>query len=107
MPRTVTEADNGQTIEVAIGDTLDITLPETASTGFSWQVVSACDPTCAVAADTRTPPGTAKPGAPGAHHWRLEAKRAGEGEFKVAYRRPWESGSAEREFSIRVRVVPK
>ena len=106
MPRTVQEGDNGQTIEVAIGDTLEITLPETASTGFRWQVVSSGDPVCAVAADTRAPPGTAKPGAPGAHQWQLEARSAGEGVFKAAYRRSWES-DAGREFSIRVRVVPK
>ena len=34
-------------------------------------------------------------------------RNAGEGEFKLAYRRPWDSGDAEREFTIRVRIVPK
>jgi len=107
LPRTVEEGDNGQTIEVAIGDTVEVRLPETASTGFRWHVVSSGDPVCAIAADTRVPPGSAKPGAPGVHQWRLEARKAGDGEFKLAYRRFWESGDAGREFTIRVRVVPK
>ena len=107
MPRTVTEADNGRTIEVAIGDTIEVHLPETASTGFRWHVASSGDPVCAIAEETRVPPGTAKPGAPGTHQWRLEARKAGEALFKLAYRRPWESGNAEREFTIRLRVVAK
>jgi len=105
--RTIEESDNGQIFEVAVGDTLEVHLPETATTGFRWHVVSSGDPVCAIAGETRVPPGTTKPGAPGAHQWRLEAHNAGEGEFKLAYRRPWGSGNAEREFTIRVRVAPK
>jgi predicted secreted protein len=37
----------------------------------------------------------------------LQAKKAGECELKLAYRRPWEASSdAAREFSIRIRVAP-
>jgi inhibitor of cysteine peptidase len=106
--RLLDESDNGQTIELAAGDTIEIVLPETRSTGFRWQTVTAPTPVCAITVETSEPPAAARPGAPGTHRWRLQAKQAGDCELKLAYRRPWEaSAHAAREFSIRIRVTSK
>ena len=106
--RIIGESQNGRTIELAPGEIAEIVLPETPSTGYRWQIAASVEPACAVAVETSEPPHSAKPGAPGTHRWRVEAKKAGACEFKVAYRRPWEASSnAAREFSIRIRVAPQ
>jgi inhibitor of cysteine peptidase len=105
--RLIGEDNNGQTIELAAGDIVEVVLPETPSTGFRWQAASKIEPVYAIAVETTEPPSSTKPGAPGTHRWRLEAKKAGECELKLAYHRPWEStAAAAREFHIRIRVTP-
>ena len=105
--RNIDETQNGKTVEIAADEEIEIVLSETASTGFRWQATSIVGAACAIVADKSEPPESSKPGAPGLHRWRLQAKKAGECELKLAYRRPWEASSdAAREFSIRIRVAP-
>ena len=41
MAVTLTEASNGAAVEIRNGDAIEVMLPENATTGFRWQVVSA------------------------------------------------------------------
>ena len=36
----MTEADNGKTVEIAVGDSVELSLPENASTGYRWAIES-------------------------------------------------------------------
>jgi inhibitor of cysteine peptidase len=106
--RTIESNQSGQTITMAVGDTIMVRLPENASTGFRWTLLSSGEPACAIIDEQREPPAPATPGAGGRHAWQLQARAAGECDFKLAYRRPWEEGSAPaRQFDIHIRVTPQ
>ena len=73
----IDESHNGKTVDIAIGDTIEIRLPENASTGFRWNVTSRCESILAMTNDRREPPASSARGAPGQHHWQLQATAAG------------------------------
>src|SRR5215831_1183397 len=104
----IDESRNGETIEVAVGSTIDIHLPENASTGFRWSMTSRGEPSLAVISDERRPPSSPAPGATGEHRWQLRATAAGECDVAIAYRRPWEDDSSQgRRFIVHVRVTAR
>jgi inhibitor of cysteine peptidase len=99
----VGEADTGTTVGLAIGDTLEVSLPSNPSTGHTWQVVG--EPRCVV------PRGEARYtafddllGSEGLLTLDLEAVEAGTEDLSLVYRRPWENVAPERSFTIRVVV---
>jgi predicted secreted protein len=86
--------DAGRTVEVAAGDRLVVSLPETAGTGYTWQV-------------EELPPGTevveerfeqVGPGVGGSSRHVFVLSTPGEtGKVRLRYLRPWrESSVAER-----------
>jgi len=101
----VGEAVHGQTLDLALGETLSLHLPENRSTGYRWTISSAGEPAIVVLSDTyEAVPGP--PGRPGVHVWQLRAVRLGEGRFELAYRRPWEGEQPPaRSFSLVLRVA--
>jgi predicted secreted protein len=101
----VDEASNGQTVELVVGETLDVHLFENRVTGFRWTIVSSGEPVVDVARDSYEA-AAGPPGRPGTHTWQLRAARPGEGHFELAYRRPWEGEQPPaRSFSLVLRVV--
>ena len=61
----LTEADADKTIDVAAGDTVEIQLPENATTGYRWTLETIDKSVCKVIADERHGPDKVIPGAPG------------------------------------------
>jgi len=81
------ENDDGRTAEVRVGETVEVTLPENASTGYRW-AVDRLDAAIVrqLSAESRN---TAKAiGAPGTIVFTFEAVKAGTGEIALKYRRP-------------------
>jgi len=100
----LTDKDNGQTIRVAVGQTIGIKLKENRTTGFGWAIESKSDPTThgpkAVSKhlelltdkslkSTASMGGRRLIGAPGEHVFMFRAKSVGSDVIYLTYRRPW------------------
>jgi inhibitor of cysteine peptidase len=100
--RSIGEGQNGKSLELATGETVEIRLPENATAGFSWSVISGGAPACALVGEERVA-SPSPPGAGGEHVFRLRARQPGEASVELNYRRAFEDAPARR-FTMRVRV---
>jgi inhibitor of cysteine peptidase len=102
--RTYDESVNGQTIDLAIGQTIEIRLRENPTTGYRWQLMGGDRAVCAMTSDTFKP-ASGPPGRGGKHSWIFEAVGPGECDIGFRYRRPWgDPEQSERMFQIHIRV---
>jgi len=107
MP-VLTEADTGKTVDLTVGQSIEIRLPENATTGYRWSVKAIDTSVCEIVADERLAPGKIIPGAPGEHRWRLRATHAGACMLQLVYGRSWQSdASPARTFKVRLHVAVK
>ncbi|MFC3550226.1 protease inhibitor I42 family protein [Lysobacter cavernae] len=96
--RELTAADSRVPVQVTVGQVFVVRLPSNASTGYSWAwdqaaaagvIVQDGEPAMAgVNPDPQTV------GSGGTQTWRFRAAAAGQGELRLDYRRPWETGAA-------------
>ena len=101
----VGESANDSTVALAPGETLELCLPETPTTGYRWQVIADGSPACAVADTAATAPSSSVPGRSGERCWTVTAMRAGAGAIELERRRSWQSaGEAGDVFRLHVRV---
>jgi inhibitor of cysteine peptidase len=100
------EKDDGRTVEVHAGDTVEVSLPENASAGYRW-AVDRLDAD-AVRQLSATPHNSAKAiGAPGTIAFTFEATKAGTAEIALKSWRSWEGdASVVRRFQVRLSVKP-
>jgi predicted secreted protein len=105
---TVDNSANGQTVGLAVGQTMEVRLAETAGTGFRWQLQDSLGPACRVAEEhVEPPPAPVQPGQPGTHVWRIEGVQAGTCTLAASYVRPWETGATTAAgFSLQIAVTP-
>lgn len=102
----VDEHQNGQAIELQLGQTAEICLPENPMTGFRWEVEESGEPICRLVRDVFEPP-SGLPGQGGRHRWDVQAARIGTTRIELVYRRPWEGrGTGARTFSLQIQVHP-
>jgi len=102
----VTQEDAGKTIEVAIGDVIQIELKGTPTTGFWWHFTS-LDNTYLdlVNKDTRQISPRQMEGAPIMGIWQVRAQQAGTTTIAMAYYRTWEGyEKAQRWFRLTVQI---
>ena len=102
--RLCDENHNGQTIDLLVGQTLEIRLPENPTTGFRWQLMgndrSVCSMTSNAFKEKLGPPGCG-----GKHSWIFEAVRPGGYDIELRYRRRWANpAQPERMFKIHIHV---
>ena len=104
--RTISESDNGRTVEIAAGEVAEIRLPENPTTGFRWIVASPQPSGCAALARSEYhPPAQSSPGAAGERVWRLRATHSGVCDIELHYMRPWQSAAgAAKRFILHLRV---
>ena len=98
---TVTESENGSTVNIGTGDRLRVELPSNPSTGYSWQTMELNSwvlartkrpeftPDWVVGADRQRMVGSG-----GKLTLEYEAIGAGTSPVKIAYSRPWETNAA-------------
>jgi inhibitor of cysteine peptidase len=108
MPESIilTEQDEGKTVDVHVGQTVIVSLPENASTGYRWAIEHA-DPSLVEAreAEPRYPSGAV--GAGGRAQWVFLAKIPGTTLITLKQLRPWEGdASIVGRFHVQLRVLP-
>jgi len=103
---TLRTEDNGTSVTLEKGQTLELTLPSNPSTGYSWQIASL--PECLESAGESQFESEAEEdvvGAGGMETLSFTAKEAGTGRLELEYKRPWETGvEAEDTFGVDVTV---
>jgi inhibitor of cysteine peptidase len=99
------EAAHDSTVALAPGETLELCLPETPTTGYRWHVIADGGPACAIADAGVTAPSSSVPGRSGERCWTVAAMGAGTGEIELQRRRSWETaGEPGAVFRLHVRV---
>lgn len=99
------ERDNGSRIEAGIGNRLEVLLPETATTGYRWEVD---DPGDAIVVESSEPVagGELRPGAAGQRRVVLRAARLGSARLSLRLRRSWDPpDKAEATYGVDVQVT--
>lgn len=102
---TVDQSYAGQTIDLPVGQVMELRLSENPTTGFHWVFTATGSPACALSGDSFQPPTSRAPGAGGEHRWDIRGVRPGLCEVSLAYRRSFESGPPARSFTLHVRVT--
>lgn len=87
---TLSESDNGRTVELRVADKLDVTLSENPSTGYVWEIETMDQAIMKQAGDSEFTPGSGL-GAAGKRTFHFEAIASGQSALKLVYHRPFET----------------
>jgi inhibitor of cysteine peptidase len=99
----LTDADDGATVQLAVGGTLIIALRSNPTTGYSWAIAGDLPQTLRVEGEARfVPAGSTQPvlGAGGTEVWTFTAVSPGDADLKLGYRRPFETNLPLKTFSV-------
>lgn len=103
--RELSEADDGSVVSLAVGESVEVLLPENASTGFRWSLDRSVGPVLHMADDAPVRAERAEPGGAGARRFRFQAELAGDAAIHLKHWRPWEGDrSVTKRFVVRVQV---
>ena len=99
---------DGREVRLQVGDTLEVSLSENASTGHQWNISPELKrkltPTLREREETVDAP-SGPPGSSGLRHLYFDAVAAGTVDLEIQYRRSWEkSKEAARRFKLRVLI---
>ena len=89
---SVTQEQNGGSVELKTGGILEVRLESNPSTGYSWQVVGLQGNVLEQQgeAEYKAESALPKPGSGGVEIFRFKALQPGELALRLAYSRPWE-----------------
>ncbi len=100
------ERSSGRTVSLRIGQTVEVGLSETPSTGFRWALVAKGEPACTLISDSFES-GVKRPGQSGLHRWQFKAVTAAEGTIELHSRRQWEESAVPSgTFTVVLQVQP-
>lgn len=106
MAISLTERDDGRRIQVQVGDTIEIRLPENAPAGYRWGVDS-LDERLFELTEARGDYPTATTGSAGEIVLRVTVRAPGEGTLRFKYWRSWEGDAgALKRFAVAVQAFP-
>jgi inhibitor of cysteine peptidase len=104
--QSLTEADNERTVDLRVGESVRLTLPENATTGYRW-AIDRLDRDVVEEAGSEPHPSRGAIGSGGNVTFDFTAKKAGSGEVALKYWRHFEGdGSVVKRFSFRLNVQP-
>jgi len=84
------EKDLGQTVEITVGDVLEVSLKGNPTTGYIWDVASPDKEILKQVGETKFKPDRKARGSGGNMILRFEAARVGKTSLKLIYHRPFE-----------------
>ena len=85
------EGDAGSTVELGVGDTMDVVLEGNPTTGFSWETAALDASVLKQLGEPEFKPDTSLIGAGGKFTFRFEAVAPGQTLLQLVYHRPWET----------------
>ncbi|ORV45680.1 hypothetical protein AWC02_12195 [Mycolicibacter engbaekii] len=88
MALSLTERDDGRRIDVRVGDTIELRLPENAPAGYRWGVDSLDERLLELTETYGDYPGAT--GSAGVACFQLRVRAPGESVLRLDYRRSWE-----------------
>lgn len=104
------EAASGQTIDLPVGQVMELRLKENPTTGYRWRINQDGSPSCRISDAPSQPAIPGMPSMPGAgstHVWRIEGAQVGLCSIEMQYIRPWETDRPPAmTFGVRIRVQP-
>lgn len=101
---TLTEAEDGHEVVLAVGDELVVLLDENPTTGYRWAVT--CAEGFELAEDSYEPAQPMAFGSGGRRELHFRATAAGRAELELSHRQEWEGeGSARGHFRARALVT--
>ena len=86
---SITSADAGRSVTIRVGETLTVSLPENATTGYRW-AVDHVDPAVLELRPSQASYGAQGVGASGTIQLELIGRKAGETDVALKYWRHWE-----------------
>ena len=104
--QSLTEADNGRTVYLRLGEGVRVTLPENATTGYRW-AIDRLDQDVVEEAGSEAHPSRGAIGSGGNVTFEFTAKKAGSSEIALKYWRHFEGdGSIVKRFRFRLDAKP-
>jgi len=104
--QSLTEADNNRTIELRVGDTVRVSLPENATTGFRW-AIDRLDGEVIEAVGSESHRAGGAVGSGGEVTFTFKAKKAGADDITLKYWRHFEGDSSiTKRFHLRLDTRP-
>jgi len=108
-PIQLTAADNGRTNSVNTGSEIEIVLEGNPTTGYSWDVASfntnRLQQIGAVKyLQSEQSDGKHRVGVGGKFVFQFKAVGSGQGLIKLIYRRPWETTSSDKIYSVMIEI---
>ena len=103
---TLTQADNGKSVTIGLGESLQIALNENPSTGFRWTLEGGDDEVLELLNSEYVQATDVGIGGGGQHVWRFRAKNTGDARLALKRGRSWEGDASivdHIEFTIRVK----
>jgi inhibitor of cysteine peptidase len=100
----VDQAYSGKTLDLPIGEVMEVRLAENPTTGYRWSIVVNGAPACAMLSDRFEHP-SGPPGRGGEHTWHIKGVVAGECDITMLYRRSFEPNAVGQSFALHVRVT--
>jgi len=100
---TLDQNNSGQTLDLPVGQVLELRLAENPTTGYRWAFVENGAPVCVVVNDHFDAP-AGPPGRGGEHTWQIKGAAPGECNIALQYRRGFQSEAAAQSFRLHVNV---
>ncbi len=102
---TADQHNHGQTVQLAVGDTLELRLPENPTTGYQWVTTTIDNTLLSELAHDFIPPATDAYGAGGVRILRYRALARGRSPLELTLRREWEPENPIDHFKLDVIVT--
>jgi inhibitor of cysteine peptidase len=86
----ISQDENGREFTLDRGDALEISLPATSGTGYTWQAEPVAGGFVKPVGEPKFKRDSAMPGAPGHQIFLFSVQASGTGALEMRYVRPWE-----------------
>ncbi len=101
--RTLSQADSGTSLEVTVGEVLQLALPENATTGYRWEIAECDRDRLEQVGETMSHP-TPGIGSGGTATFTFRAICPGTSRLVLEQRRSWESMPAAESFKLTIEI---
>jgi inhibitor of cysteine peptidase len=103
--KVVTDADNGKTVQIKMGDVLEVRLSSNPTTGYEWSLQKQSTTLLKLSGQSSTKPKTSALGSPSVQIFDFAPTGKGTGVLMLHYVRSWEPPDPkEQQFNLHVTI---